>query len=196
MGAARGVIGRVVPYARTLALTGTAIKLGLAASDSYTVATSNDTRAAKTQGFAGIAGSLAGGAIGAKAGATIGAIGGPIVAVVGGLAGGALGTFGGEKALGAIAKWASARNDAQQPVIAEALAKVTAQKKAPGVDKPVAKIDQQNTFAPVFHVTFQGEPGSDAADRFLAQVSPQLQRMMKAELSKSNRTALFDSPHL
>ncbi|SHK25629.1 phage tail tape measure protein [Paraburkholderia terricola] len=199
-GAARGVLGRVMPrvlpYAGKLAMAGTVLKLGLAANNAYAVATGDDTRAAKAQGFAGIAGSLAGGVLGAKVGAMIGAFGGPVGAAVGGLAGGALGTFAGEKALGAVAKLAFSRNDAQQPPVAEALAKAKALERAPGSDKPVAKIDQQNTFAPVFHVTFQGEPGSDAADRFLAKVSPQLQRLMKDELAKNNRSAMFDSPHL
>ncbi|MCX4139354.1 phage tail tape measure protein [Paraburkholderia sp. SEWSISQ10-3 4] len=195
-GAARGVLGRVMPYAGKLALAGTVLKFGLAANNAYALATGDDTRAAKAQGFAGIAGSLAGGMLGAKVGAMIGAFGGPIGAAVGGLAGGALGTFAGEKALGSIAKLVFSRNDAQQPAVAEALAKAKALERAPGSDKPVAKIDQQNTFAPVFHVTFQGEPGSDAADRFLAKVSPQLQRLMKDELAKNNRSAMFDSPHL
>ncbi|MFP3614785.1 phage tail tape measure protein [Paraburkholderia sp. SIMBA_050] len=199
-GAARGVLGRVMPYAGKLAMAGTVLKLGLAANNAYAVATGDDTRAAKAQGFAGIAGSLAGGVLGAKVGAMIGAFGGPVGAAVGGLAGGALGTFAGEKALGAVAKLAlsynASRNDAQPPAVAEALAKAKALERAPGSDKPVAKIDQQNTFAPVFHVTFQGEPGSDAADRFLAKVSPQLQRLMKDELAKNNRSAMFDSPHL
>jgi phage tail tape-measure protein len=199
-GAARGVLGRVMPrilpYAGKLAMAGTVLKLGLAANNAYAVATGDDTRAAKAQGFAGIAGSLAGGVRGAKVGAIIGAFGGPVGAAVGGLAGGALGTFAGEKALGAVAKLAFSRNDAQLPAVAEALAKAKAFEKPSGADKPVAKIDQQNTFAPVFHVTFQGEPGSDAADRFLAKVSPQLQRLMKDELAKNNRSAMFDSPHL
>ncbi|MDR6445602.1 hypothetical protein J2794_001693 [Paraburkholderia terricola] len=195
-GAARGVLGRVMPYAGKLAMAGTVLKLGLAANNAYAVATGDDTRAAKAQGFAGIAGSLAGGVLGAKVGAMIGAFGGPVGAAVGGLAGGALGTFAGEKALGAVAKLAFSRNDGQPPAVAEALAKAKALERAPGSDKPVAKIDQQNTFAPVFHVTFQGEPGSDAADRFLAKVSPQLQRLMKDELAKNNRSAMFDSPHL
>ncbi|ORC47097.1 phage tail protein [Burkholderia sp. A27] len=199
-GAARGVLGRVMPrilpYAGKLAMAGTVLKLGLAANNAYAVATGDDTRAAKAQGFAGIAGSLAGGVLGAKVGAMIGAFGGPVGAAVGGLAGGALGTFAGEKALGAVAKLAFSRNDAQPLAMAEALAKAKALEKPSGVDKPVAKIDQQNTFAPVFHVTFQGEPGSDAADRFLAKVSPQLQRLMKDELAKNNRSAMFDSPHL
>ncbi|CAN7436725.1 phage tail tape measure protein [Paraburkholderia terricola] len=203
-GAARGVLGRVMPrvlpYAGKLAMAGTVLKLGLAANNAYAVATGDDTRAAKAQGFAGIAGSLAGGVLGAKVGAMIGAFGGPVGAAVGGLAGGALGTFAGEKALGAVAKLAlsynASRSDAQPPAVAEALAKAKALERAPGSDKPVAKIDQQNTFAPVFHVTFQGEPGSDAADRFLAKVSPQLQRLMKDELAKNNRAAMFDSPHL
>jgi hypothetical protein len=200
LGAARGVLGRVMPYAGKLAMAGTVLKLGLAANNAYAVATGDDTRAAKAQGFAGIAGSLAGGVLGAKVGAMIGAFGGPVGAAVGGLAGGALGTFAGEKALGAVAKLAlsynASRNDAQQPAVAEALAKAKALERAPGSEKPVAKIDQQNTFAPVFHVTFQGEPGSDVADRFLAKVSPQLQRLMKDELAKNNRSAMFDSPHL
>jgi len=195
-GAARGVLGRVMPYAGKLAMAGTVLKLGLAANNAYAVATGDDTRAAKAQGFAGIAGSLAGGVLGAKVGAMIGAFGGPVGAAVGGLAGGALGTFAGEKTLGAIAKLAFSHNDGQPPAVAEALAKAKALERAPGSDKPVAKIDQQNTFAPVFHVTFQGEPGSDAADRFLAKVSPQLQRLMKDELAKNNRSAMFDSPHL
>ncbi|AXE92857.1 phage tail tape measure protein [Paraburkholderia terricola] len=203
-GAARGVLGRVMPrvlpYAGKLAMAGTVLKLGLAANNAYAVATGDDTRAAKAQGFAGIAGSLAGGVLGAKVGAMIGAFGGPVGAAVGGLAGGALGTFAGEKALGAVAKLAlsynASRNDGQPPAVAEALAKAKALERAPGSEKPVAKIDQQNTFAPVFHVTFQGEPGSDAADRFLAKVSPQLQRLMKDELAKNNRSAMFDSPHL
>ncbi|MEN8502057.1 MULTISPECIES: phage tail tape measure protein [Paraburkholderia] len=199
-GAARGVLGRVMPYAGKLAMAGTVLKLGLAANNAYAVATGDDTRAAKAQGFAGIAGSLAGGVLGAKVGAMIGAFGGPVGAAVGGLAGGALGTFAGEKALGAVAKLAlsynASRNDGQPPAVADALAKAKALERAPGSDKPVAKIDQQNTFAPVFHVTFQGEPGSDAADRFLAKVSPQLQRLMKDELAKNNRSAMFDSPHL
>ncbi|AXE91710.1 phage tail tape measure protein [Paraburkholderia terricola] len=195
-GAARGVLGRVMPYAGKLAMAGTVLKLGLAANNAYAVATGDDTRAAKAQGFADIAGSLAGGVLGAKVGAMIGAFGGPVGAAVGGLAGGALGTFAGEKALGAVARLAFSRNDGQPPAMAEALAKAKALEKPSGADKPVAKIDQQNTFAPVFHVTFQGEPGSDAADRFLAKVSPQLQRLMKDELAKNNRSAMFDSPHL
>lgn len=191
-GAARGVLGRVMPYAGKLAMAGTILKLGLAANNAYAVATGSDTRAAKAQGFAGIAGSLAGGVLGAKVGAMIGAFGGPIGAAVGGLAGGALGTFAGEKALGAVAKLAFSAHDTPPPAMADALAKA----KVPGTDKPVAKIDQQNTFAPVFHVMLQGEPTGDAADRFLAKVSPQLQRLMRDELAKNNRSAMFDSPHL
>jgi hypothetical protein len=200
VGAARGVVGRVMPrilpYAGKLALAGTVVKLGLAANNAYAVATGDDTRAGKARGFAGIAGSLAGGVLGAKVGATIGAFGGPVGAAVGGLAGGAVGTFAGEKALGAIAKRVFSRDDARPPAVTEAVAKAKALEKLPAADRPVAKIDQKNSFAPVFHVTFQGEQGGDAADRFLAKVSPQLQRLMKEELAKNNRSAMFDSPHL
>ncbi|MFM0647228.1 phage tail tape measure protein [Paraburkholderia bryophila] len=206
-GAARGFAGRVLPrvlpYAGKLAMAGSVLKLGLAATDVYAVANSRDTRAAKAQGFAGIAGNLAGGLLGAKIGATIGALGGPIGVAIGGVVGGALGTFAGGKALRAVTKWAwpgnggdDARAGSQQAAVADALAKAKALQKAPGADKPVTKIDQQNTFAPVFHVTLQGAPDNDVADRFLAKVSPQLQRLMKDELARSNRSAMFDAPHL
>lgn len=195
-GAARGIVGRVMPYAGRLAMAGTVVKLGMAATNAYAVANSDDGRAEKAKGFGGIAGSLAGGVLGAKVGAMIGALGGPIGAAVGGLAGGAVGAFAGEKALGAVAKWAFARPEGAQPSAANAAAQAKALAKPLGADKPFTKVDQQNTFAPVFHVTMQGEPSSDAADRFLAKVSPQLQRMMKDELAKNNRSAMFDSPHL
>ncbi|SDI01754.1 hypothetical protein SAMN05216466_11610 [Paraburkholderia phenazinium] len=163
----------------------------------WAVATGDGNRAEKARGFAGIAGSLAGGVLGAKAGALVGAVGGPIGVAIGGLIGGAIGTYAGEKALGAAAKWAFSRGDAQPA--ADALVKAKALDKPGAVDKPVVKVDQKNTFAPVFHVVLQGDQGgngSDAADRFLAKVSPQLQRMMKDQLAKSNRSAMFDSPHL
>ncbi|WP_035552094.1 phage tail tape measure protein [Burkholderia sp. 9120] len=205
-GAARGFAGRilprVLPYAGKLAMAGSVLKLGLAATDAYAVANSHDTRAAKAQGFAGIAGNLAGGLLGAKIGATVGALGGPIGVAVGGVVGGALGTFAGGKALRAVTKWAwpGSGNDnartGQQATVTDALAKAKALQKAPGADRPMTKIDQQNTFAPVFHVTLQGAPDNDVADRFLAKVSPQLQRLMKDELARSNRSAMFDAPHL
>ncbi|ASL45136.1 hypothetical protein bAD24_I16805 [Burkholderia sp. AD24] len=206
-GAARGFAGRilprVLPYAGKLAMAGSVLKLGLAATDAYAVANSHDTRAAKAQGFAGIAGNLAGGLLGAKIGATVGALGGPIGIAIGGVVGGALGTFAGGKALRAVTKWAwpgnssgDTRGGSQQASVTDALAKAKALQKAPGVDRPVTKIDQQNTFAPVFHVTLQGAPDNDVADRFLAKVSPQLQRLMKDELARSNRSAMFDAPHL
>jgi len=194
LGAARGLVGRVMPYAGKLAVAGSVLKVGLAATNAYAVATSNDTRAEKARGFGGIAGSLAGGVLGAKAGALVGAVGGPIGMAIGGIVGGAIGTYAGEKALGAAAKWAFSRNDAQPA--ADAVAKARALEKPVGAAKPTMKVDQQNTFAPVFHVVMQGEPSSDAADRFLAKVSPQLQRMMKDQLAKNNRSAMFDSPHL
>ncbi|MFP3249637.1 MAG: phage tail protein, partial [Paraburkholderia sp.] len=122
------------------------------------------------------------------------AVGGPIGMAIGGIVGGAIGTYAGEKALGAAAKWAFSRGDAQPAV--DAVAKARALEKPSGAVKPAMKVDQQNTFAPVFQVVMQGEPSSDAADRFLAKVSPQLQRMMKDQLAKSNRSAMFDSPHL
>ncbi|MFM0598144.1 phage tail tape measure protein [Paraburkholderia dilworthii] len=196
------VLPRILPHLGKLAMAGSVLKLGLAATDAYAIASSHDTRAAKAQGFAGIAGNLAGGLLGAKIGASIGALGGPIGLAIGGVVGGALGTFAGGKALRAVTKWAwpgSGENDARggsQQAVTDALAKAKALQKGPGAEKPVAKIDQQNTFAPVFHVTIQGEPSSDAADRFLAKVSPQLQRLMKDQLAKSNRSAMFDSPHL
>jgi hypothetical protein len=196
LGSARGLVGRVMPYAGKLAVAGSVLKVGLAATNAYAVATGDDTRAEKAKGFGGIAGSLAGGVLGAKAGGLVGSVGGPIGMAIGGIVGGAIGTYAGQKALGAAAKWAFSRGDS--PPVAQTVANATAlaKPKPPGTDRPTMKLDQQNTFAPVFHVVMQGDPGSEAADRFLAKVSPQLQRMMKDQLVKSNRSAMFDSPHL
>ncbi len=198
---ARGLVGRVIPrvmpYAGKLAMAGTVFKLGMAATNAHGVATSDEGRAEKAKGFGGIAGSLAGGVLGAKVGAAIGALGGPIGAVVGGLAGGAVGAYAGEKALGAVAKWAFAGKQESQAAV-EALAKVSAvsaASKPPGADRPVTKVDMQNTFAPVFHVQVNGEPSREAADRFLQQVSPQLQRMMADQAAKNSRSSMFDSAH-
>ncbi|QDQ83650.1 phage tail tape measure protein [Paraburkholderia megapolitana] len=193
---ARGLIGRVMPYASKLAAAGTVLKIGMAATNVWGVATSDGNRAEKAKGFAGIAGSLAGGVLGAKTGAIIGAAAGPIGIAIGGLVGGAIGAYAGEKVLGAVTKWAFSRGDAHPAV--DAAVKAKGLEKAAGSDRPVMKVDQKNTFAPVFHVTLQGEQGNgnDAADRFLARVSPQLQRMMKDQIAKSNRSAMFDSPHL
>jgi Phage-related minor tail protein len=192
--AARGLVGRVMPYAGKLAMAGTVLKLGMAATNAYGVATSDEGRAEKAKGFGGIAGSLAGGVLGARVGAAIGALGGPIGAVVGGLAGGAVGAYAGEKALGAVAKWALAGKQESQAAV-EALAKVSAASKPLGADRPVTKVDMQNTFAPVFHVQVNGEPSREAADRFLQQVSPQLQRMMAEQAAKNSRSSMFDSAH-
>jgi hypothetical protein len=206
LGAARGLIGRVMPrvmpYARTLAMAGSVLKVGMAATNAWAVATGDGNRAAKAQGFAGIAGSLAGGVLGAKAGALVGAVGGPISVAIGGVIGGAIGTYAGEKALGAAAKWAFSRGDARPAAhgaeVADAAVKAKVLDRPVATDRSVMKVDQKNNFAPVFHVVIQGEQGSsnDVADRFLAKVSPQLQRMMKDQLAKSNRSAMFDSPHL
>lgn len=192
--AARGLVGRVMPYAGKLAMAGTVLKLGMAATNAYGVATSDEGRAEKAKGFGGIAGSLAGGVLGAKVGAAIGALGGPIGAVVGGLAGGAVGAYAGEKALGAVTKWAFAGKQESQAAV-EALAKVSAGNTSPGPGRPATKVDMQNTFAPVFHVQINGEPSREAADRFLQQVSPQLQRMMAEQAAKNSRSSMFDSAH-
>jgi phage tail tape-measure protein len=132
--------------------------------------------------------------LGAKVGAAIGALGGPIGVAIGGLAGGAVGAYAGEKALGAVAKWAFTGKQESQAVV-EALAKVSAASKPLGADRPVTKVDMQNTFAPVFHVQVNGEPSREAADRFLQQVSPQLQRMMADQTAKNSRSSMFDSAH-
>ncbi|WP_213766741.1 phage tail tape measure protein [Caballeronia sp. dw_19] len=207
--AARGLVGRVMPYAGKLAMAGTVLKLGMVATNAYGVATSDEGRAEKAKGFGGIAGSLAGGVLGAKVGAAIGALGGPIGVAIGGLAGGVVGAYAGEKALGAVSKWVFAEKPAlkdpaasvtqtsevSQAALVSALAKSAAPVKPLGADKPVMKIDQTNTFAPVFHVQVNGEPSREAADRFLDQVSPRLQRMMADQAAKNNRSSMFDSAH-
>ncbi|MEJ0003471.1 MAG: phage tail tape measure protein [Pararobbsia sp.] len=195
LGAAGKLVGRVMPHAGKLAMAGTGLMIGVTALNAYSVAGNGATRAEKAKGFGGVAGVLTGGVLGAKGGALLGTVGGPIGVAVGGLVGGAIGAYAGEKALGAAAKWAFSGGESAQRV-AEAVAKANALEKPRGVDKRATKVEQQNTFAPVFHVVMQGEPGGDAADRFMRKISPQLQRMMNEQLAKNNRSAMFDSPHL
>ncbi|KVN39612.1 hypothetical protein WJ63_30275 [Burkholderia pyrrocinia] len=79
---------------------------------------------------------------------------------------------------------------------AKAAAKAAA---AANPDSPQArpfKVDQQNQFAPVFNIKVEGVADAQIADKLLAQLSPQLQRSMSESLEKSNRSAMFDAPHL
>ncbi|MFA8340309.1 phage tail protein, partial [Burkholderia cenocepacia] len=193
----RALFGRVAPWAGKLAVAGTVLKFGLAAREAYAVASSTDTNERKATRFAGIAGSLAGGVIGAKVGATIGALGGPIGSAVVGVIGGALGTFVGDKALSAIASKFLSRKPDETPANAEAVAKAAKAAESPAADARFGpRIDQKNTFAPVFNVKIEASD-TDMANKFLAQISPQLTRMMEEQQRKANsRTAMFDAPHM
>lgn len=195
--AGRALFGRVAPWAGKLAVAGTVLKFGLAAREAYAVASSTDTNERKASRFAGIAGSLAGGVIGAKVGATIGALGGPIGSAVVGVIGGALGTFVGDKALSAIANKFLSRKPDEVPANAEAVAKAAKAAESPAADARFGpRIDQKNTFAPVFHVKIEASD-ADMANKFLAQVSPLLTRALDEHQRKANsRTAMFDAPHM
>ncbi|AOJ21960.1 phage tail protein [Burkholderia cenocepacia] len=195
--AGRALFGRVAPWAGKLAVAGTVLKFGLAAREAYAVASSTDTSERKASRFAGIAGSLAGGVIGAKVGATIGALGGPIGSAVVGVIGGALGTFVGDKALSAIASKFLSRKPDETPANAEAVAKAAKAAESPAADARFGpRIDQKNTFAPVFHVKIEASD-ADMANKFLAQVSPLLTRALDEHQRKANsRTAMFDAPHM
>ncbi|MGU2417833.1 phage tail tape measure protein [Burkholderia cenocepacia] len=197
LNAGRALFGRVAPWAGKLAVAGTVLKFGLAAREAYAVASSTDTNERKATRFAGIAGSLAGGVIGAKVGATIGALGGPIGSAVVGVIGGALGTFVGDKALSAIASKFLGRKADETPANAEAVAKAAKAAESPAADARFGpRIDQKNTFAPVFNVKIEASD-TDMANKFLAQISPQLTRMMEEQQRKANsRTAMFDAPHM
>lgn len=196
--AGRALFGRVAPYAGKLAVAGTVLKLGFAAREAYAVASSTDTNTQKANRFAGIAGSLAGGVAGAKIGAMVGALGGPIGSAVLGVIGGAVGTFAGDKLFSAISRKVLDRKPNETPANVAAIAKA----KALGSDgvgpgaRPGPRIEQQNTFAPVFHVKIEASD-ADAANKFLAQVSPVLTRMMDEHQRKANSgTAMFDAPHM
>ncbi|MDA3668051.1 phage tail tape measure protein [Burkholderia cenocepacia] len=197
LNAGRALFGRVAPWAGKLAVAGTVLKFGLAAREAYAVASSTDTNERKATRFAGIAGSLAGGVIGAKVGATIGALGGPIGSAVVGVIGGALGTFVGDKALSAIASKFLGRKADETPANVEAVAKAAKAAESPAADARFGpRIDQKNTFAPVFNVKIEASD-TDMANKFLAQISPQLTRMMEEQQRKANsRTAMFDAPHM
>ncbi|MFP3474928.1 hypothetical protein SB780_08590 [Burkholderia sp. SIMBA_057] len=173
-------------------------KLGLAAREAYAVASSTDTSTQKANRFAGIAGSLAGGVMGAKVGAMIGALGGPIGSAVLGVIGGAVGTFAGDKLFSAVSRRVLDRKPDESPANVAAVAKAKALvPDAAGVGARWGpRIEQQNTFAPVFHVKIEASD-ADMANKFLAQVSPMLTRMMDEHQRKANsRTAMFDAPHM
>ncbi|MBR8070212.1 phage tail tape measure protein [Burkholderia cenocepacia] len=195
--AGRALFGRVAPWAGKLAVAGTVLKFGLAAREAYAVASSTDTNERKASRFAGIAGSLAGGVIGAKVGAAIGSLGGPIGTAVVGVLGGALGTFVGDKALSAIASKFLSRKPDEVPANAEAVAKAAKAAESPAADARFGpRIDQKNTFAPVFNVKIEASD-ADMANKFLAQVSPLLTRALDEHQRKANsRTAMFDAPHM
>ncbi len=185
LNAGRALFGRVAPWAGKLAVAGTVLKFGLAAREAYAVASSTDTNERKATRFAGIAGSLAGGVIGAKVGATIGALGGPIGSAVVGVIGGALGTFVGDKALSAIASKFLGRKADETPANVEAVAKAAKAAESPAADARFGpRIDQKNTFAPVFNVKIEASD-TDMANKFLAQISPQLTRMMEEQQRKA-----------
>ncbi|HEM7803760.1 phage tail tape measure protein [Burkholderia cenocepacia] len=195
--AGRALFGRVAPYAGKLAVAGTVLKFGLAAREAYAVASSTDTNTQKANRFAGIAGSLAGGVMGAKLGAMVGAIGGPIGSAVLGVIGGAVGTFAGDKLFSAISRKVLDRKSDETPANAAAAAKAAKAAESPAADARFGpRIDQTNTFAPVFNVKIEASD-TDMANKFLAQVSPQLTRMMEEHQRKANsRTAMFDAPHM
>ncbi|WP_186057538.1 phage tail tape measure protein [Burkholderia gladioli] len=195
--AGRSLFGKVAPYAGKIALAGTILKVGFAAKDAYAVASSTDTRERKATQFAGIAGSLAGGFAGAKIGALVGAFGGPIGAAVGGVIGGAIGTFAGDKALSAIARKVFEHKSSDPPASAEAAAKAAATAAGEGAaPRAGPRVEQTNTFAPVFHVRVESNE-ADAAEKFLARVSPMLTQMMAEQQRKTtNFSAMFDAPHM
>ncbi|MGV0129505.1 phage tail tape measure protein [Burkholderia gladioli] len=197
LNAGRSLFGKVAPYAGKIALAGTILKVGFAAKDAYAVASSTDTRERKATQFAGIAGSLAGGFAGAKIGALVGAFGGPIGAAVGGVIGGAIGTFAGDKALSAIARKVFEHKSSEPPASAEAVAKAAATAAGEGAaPRAGPRVEQTNTFAPVFHVRVESNE-ADAAEKFLARVSPMLTQMMAEQQRKTtNFSAMFDAPHL
>ncbi|MBY4795625.1 phage tail tape measure protein [Burkholderia multivorans] len=193
VGAFRTVAGRIAPYAGKLAIAGSVLKIAFAAKDAYAVARSDQPITRKAEGYASIGGSLAGGVVGAKLGAGIGMVGGPIGAAIGGVLGGAVGTFAGAKLLGAMARWAAAPQEGDSDAVKAAA------KAAVGPDSPQArpfKVEQQNSFAPVFHIKVEGSSDAEIADKLLARINPLIQRTMTETLDKSNRSAMFDAPHL
>ncbi|MBR8202075.1 phage tail tape measure protein [Burkholderia vietnamiensis] len=193
IGAFRTVAGRFAPYAGKLAVAGSVLKIAFAAKDAYAVARSDQPTERKAEGYASIGGSLAGGVVGAKLGAGVGMLGGPIGAAIGGVLGGAVGTFAGGKLLGAMARWATGSKDGDSDAV-KAAAKVAA-----GPDSPQSrpfKVEQQNSFAPVFHIKVEGGTDAEIADKLLARINPLIQRTMTESMDKSNRSAMFDAPHL
>ncbi|WP_025101269.1 hypothetical protein [Burkholderia sp. A1] len=111
--------------------------------------------------------------------------------------GGAIGTFAGDKALSAIARKVFEHKSGEPPASAEAVAKVAAAGAGEGAaPRAGPRVEQTNTFAPVFHVRVESNE-ADAAEKFLARVSPMLTQMMAEQQRKTtNFSAMFDAPHL
>ncbi len=110
--------------------------------------------------------------------------------------GGAIGTFAGDKALSAIARKVFEHKSSEPPASAEAVAKAVAGAGEGAAPRAGPRVEQTNTFAPVFHVRVESNE-ADAAEKFLARVSPMLTQMMAEQQRKTtNFSAMFDTPHL
>ncbi|MGN4073144.1 hypothetical protein ACS0X5_08685 [Burkholderia gladioli] len=85
----------------------------------------------------------------------------------------------------------------EPPASAEAVAKAAAAGAGEGAaPRAGPRVEQTNTFAPVFHVRVESNE-ADAAEKFLARVSPMLTQMMAEQQRKTtNFSAMFDAPHL
>ncbi len=114
-----------------------------------------------------------------------------------GMIDGVIGTFAGDKALSAIARKVFEHKSSEPPASAEAAAKAAATAAGEGIPPRAGpRVEQTNTFAPVFHVRVESNE-ADAAEKFLARVSPMLTQMMaEQQRKKTNFSAMFDAPHL
>ncbi len=114
-----------------------------------------------------------------------------------GMIDGVIGTFAGDKALSAIARKVFEHKSSEPPASAEAAAKAAATAAGEGAaPRAGPRVEQTNTFAPVFHVRVESNE-ADAAEKFLARVSPMLTQMMAEQQRKTtNFSAMFDAPHL
>ncbi|WP_186111953.1 hypothetical protein [Burkholderia gladioli] len=106
---------------------------------------------------------------------------------------GAIGTFAGDKALSAIGRKVFEHKSSEPPASAEAAATAAGEGAPP---RAGPRVEQTNTFAPVFHVRVESNE-ADAAEKLLARVSPMLTQMMAEHQRKTtNFSAMFDAPHL
>ena len=195
------------------------IDAALMAKDVYDTA---ETRDQKAEGYGAAAGTVAGTLAGAAAGAAIGsvvpiigtAIGGLIGGYLGSMGGGALGGLAGKAAFGGPDKPPPAERAPITPMLmgprpGPAIPKLVSISQSfgpgPGIVAPIIsnkppkdqarqkpKLEQKNTFAPVFHIKVEGDVKDPR--RLVNELMPEIERRLTDMAQQVKRRDMSDEP--